>query len=154
MNAKKSCTISCASHRAQRGFSLIELMIVVAIVGILALVAIPSYRQHVIKSNRAAAEAFLLSMTNKQEQYMLDARQYATTLALLGMTAPADVARNYTVSVSGVAVAGVPVTPPAYTVIATPIGSQLTDDTLCGAVSIDQTGNKGESGTGTVAECW
>lgn len=151
MKTKKSCTISCAGDRAQRGFTLVELMIVVAIVGILALIAVPSYRQHVVKSNRAAAEAFLLSVSNKQEQYMLDARQYAENLGdLKGVAVPPEVSKNYTVSISGVAVAGVLVTPPAYTIIATPTGSQLDDDTQCGAVSIDQASNK----LPTTAGCW
>lgn len=63
--------------KMQQGFSLIELMIAVAIAGILATIAYPSYTRYVTKSNRSAAESFIMTVSNKQEQYMLDARQYA-----------------------------------------------------------------------------
>ncbi|OGT01612.1 MAG: pilus assembly protein PilE [Gallionellales bacterium RBG_16_57_15] len=133
----------------QQGFTLIELMIAVVIVGILAAIAIPAYTKYVVNAKRAAAESFIMSVANKQEQYMLDARQYATTLALLGMSAPADVAANY-----NVAIVNVSATPPTYTINATPIGGQLANDTECGTVSIDQAGTKGITGTGTVTGCW
>ncbi|TXT23417.1 MAG: type IV pilus assembly protein PilE [Gallionellaceae bacterium] len=156
------CTGNRASSKTPNGFTLIELMIVVAIVGILALVAVPSYRQHVVKSNRAAAEGFILGVANKQEQYMLDARTYAGVAADpgdttglvnrpnetppgLGMTVPADVVRNYNILIGAVST-----TPPGYKITAVPIGSQLADDTQCGAVSIDQAGTK----LPTTPGCW
>lgn len=139
-----------ASARTRRGVTLIELMVTVVIIGILAAIAYPSYVQYTVKSKRAAAESFIMGVANKQEQYMLNARQYATTLALLGMAVPEDVAANYTITQP------IPVTatPPGYTITAVPTGGQATNDTRCGSVSIDQAGTKGISGTGTVAECW
>ncbi|MBI5658212.1 MAG: prepilin-type N-terminal cleavage/methylation domain-containing protein [Nitrosomonadales bacterium] len=137
----------CAVARPQRGFTLVELMIVVAIVGILAMIAVPSYRQYVVKANRAAAESYIMSLTNRQEQYVLDARTYATKAQLGIATDPADVSKNYTVTFGNV-------TATTYTITAAPTGGQLADDTRCGSVSIDQAGTKGETGTGTVAECW
>ena len=139
-----------AAGRAQQGFTLVELMVVAAIVGILAVIAYPAYTQYVVKSNRAAAESFILSVANKQEQYALDARQYSTTLAALGLATPTDVARKYTIT-EPIAVSSVPM---AYTITAVPISAQATNDTKCGSVSIDQTGTKSISGTGTVADCW
>lgn len=135
--------------QAQQGLTLIELMIVVVIVGILAMIAVPSYRSHTVKSNRAAAEAFIMSVANKQEQYMLDARTYTNSLSTLGMSAPADVSRNYSISITNVGTA-----PPTYTVTAAPTGSQATDDTQCGSISINQAGTKAITGTGSVAGCW
>ena len=64
-------------------------------------------------------------------------------------TLPAEVSRNYEVTITGVTTA-----PPAYIITATPTGSQLAKDTQCGTLTINQAGVKGESGTGTVANCW
>ena len=149
MKMKNDYLIDPVCDETQQGFTLIELMVTVAIVGILAAVAYPSYTQYVIRANRSAAESFIMGVASKQEQYILDARQYATTLATLGMAVPADVSKHYTVADPTVSA-----TPPTYTITATPIGSQLAGDTKCGALTLNQAGAKGISGTGTVAECW
>ena len=59
------------------GFTLIELMVTVAIIAILATVALPSYQNHVMRANRSAAASFLMEVANMQERYYLDARAYA-----------------------------------------------------------------------------
>lgn len=137
---------ACGARARSGGFTLIELIIVAVIVGILAAVAIPSYRTHILKANRAAAESFIMNVANKQEQYMLDARSYATTLAALGMTTPTEVAQNYGNPV--ITVSAGP--PPGYTIRATPQGAQAGDP--CGYVQIDQTGAK--TAAGGTASCW
>lgn len=118
----------------QKGFSLIELMIAVVIVGILAAVALPSYQNYVVKGNRAAAQAFMMDVENRQKQYLLDARSYAADLATLGMTAPADVSNFYTLSIATSSA------PPAFTITATPIaGTRQESD---GVLTLDNSGAK------------
>ena len=76
--------------RAGHGFTLLELMIVVAIVGILASIAYPSYMDHVRKGNRAKAQAFLMDVAQRQQNYLLVHRQYADDLSKLGVTVGAE----------------------------------------------------------------
>lgn len=119
--------------RGINGFSLLELMIAVAIIGILAAIAVPAYNDYIIKANRAAAKSFLLSIANKQEQYLLDQRSYANTVAVLGLTAPPETSGKYTFAIGNVAAS-----PPTYTATATAIGSQTSD----GNLTVDQSGAK------------
>lgn len=121
------------------GFTLIELMIVCAIVGIIAAVAYPSYTRYVVKGNRAAAQAHLIDLAQRQQQFFADSRTYADTVAELNMTTPADVSRHYTLAVTS---SDGP--PPSFTITATPVagGAQAAD----GALSIDSTGAKTPAG--------
>jgi type IV pilus assembly protein PilE len=134
----------------QGGFTLIELMITVAIVGILSAVAYPAYTQYIVRGNRSAAESFMVTVANKQEQAMLNARAYQSTLASLSMTTPGEVSNNYTISITVDNTAA----PPAYTVTATALGKQAANDTKCGDLTYTQAGTKGFSGSGTLANCW
>lgn len=147
----------------QRGFTLIELMITVAVVGILAAVAYPSYTQYIVRANRSAAQSFMFSVNNKQEQYMLDARNYAggaTALTDLSMTVPADVSSRYNITVSctmptAVGNCTAQAGAPTYTITGTPIGSQLTNDTKCGILTLSNLGVKTEGGTAaSFSDCW
>jgi len=127
----------------RRGFTVIELMIAVVIVAILAMIAYPSYMDHLRKGSRSAAQNFLAEMATKQQQYLLDARQYAVgagAVAALSMTVPADVSQFYTITVSPAA----PTLPPSFTLVATPIaGSRQVKD---GALTLDSTGAKTRNG--------
>lgn len=137
------------SHQA-RGFTLIELMVTVAIVAILAAIAYPSYTAYIVRSNRSAAQGYMLEVSNVQQRYLLDARQYAADLPTLNMTAPSNVSPNYLITTAPKAGA----TPPGFTVTATPQNSQASRDTACATLTIDEAGTKTASGTSGVAGCW
>jgi type IV pilus assembly protein PilE len=111
----------------QRGFTLIELMVTVGIVGILAAVGYPSYTSHVKKGVRRAAQAQMLDIANREQQFLLANRAYASYSALQtsGYTLPTDLNGKYTPTItvgSG--------TVPAFTVTFTASGSQASDGNL------------------------
>ena len=125
------------------GFTLIELMVTLVIIAILAAIAYPSYQDHLRKGRRAAAQAFLVDTGSRQQQYLLDARNYAVgagALTALNVTVPANLTSYYAVSVTP----GAPTIPPTFTITATPIaGSAQVPD---GALTLDHQGNKTRAG--------
>jgi type IV pilus assembly protein PilE len=78
------------------GFTLIELMVVIAIVGILAAVALPSYQQYIVRGHRAAAQSEMMDIANREQQYILSNRIYTATGSDLGYSLPSDVGARYT----------------------------------------------------------
>lgn len=149
----RSKNISTGRSSLQRnsGFTLIEVMVVVAIIGILSAVAFPSYTEYIRRGNRAEATAALLEAQQFMERYYAANNRYSTTvngnptLPARLQTLPSSGGTRYTL--------GVAATVNTYTLTATPSGSMAADK--CGALTITNTGVKGRSSTGpTVAECW
>ncbi|WAE64180.1 prepilin-type cleavage/methylation domain-containing protein [Stutzerimonas sp. R40042] len=102
-------------------------MIVVVIIGILAAIALPNYRQYVIRSNRTAAQAQMLEIANRQQQFLLANRSYADTAALSasGFALSTEVSPHYSFAVtvgSG--------TVPSFLITFTALGSQAVDGDL------------------------
>jgi len=117
-----------------RGFTLIELMITIVIVAILATIAIPSYREYIIRGNRHAAQAAMMEIATRQQQYYVANRVYAGSIEDLGYTLPDEVQGKYTAAL--VASAG---PPPSFDITFTAAGTQISD----GNLTLDSEGNKG-----------
>jgi type IV pilus assembly protein PilE len=111
---------------AQHGFTLTELLITVVIVSILLSIAVPSYRQHIVRSKRAAAQSVMMDIANREQQFLLANRAYAdkATLEASGYAPPAEVTENYTWDVApggGLA--------PSFVITFTGTGTQASDNT-------------------------
>lgn len=110
------------------GFTLMELMIAVAVIGILATIAIPSYQSYVIKSTRAVAKAQMLDIANRQPQFLAASRTYATKgqLEAAGYVLPTELAGRYSYDVT----VDMAATPPNWTITFSATGAQSSDGNL------------------------
>lgn len=142
----------------QQGVTLLELMVVVVIIGIIASIAYPSYTQFIIRAKRTAGSAVLLQVADRQQQFFMDNKQFATALSSLGYAADSfmvnddgstvgatDKNRTYSISLSAV-------TATSYTVQALPQLGQAAHDSDCGTLTLTHAGAKGQSGSGD--KCW
>jgi type IV pilus assembly protein PilE len=143
------------TKKAGGGFTLIEVMIVVAVVGILTAIALPSYKQYVIRGNRNVAKGDLMELQQWMERnYSLtngyDKDPSGNAIALPFTKSPKDATTpRYVISFS------VPPTSVAYTLLATAQSNQ--NDTQCGNLTLSSAGVRGASGASTdaqIADCW
>ncbi|MEY2853752.1 MAG: hypothetical protein RL030_884 [Pseudomonadota bacterium] len=135
------------SAQRARGMSLIELMTVVLIAGILASIAIPSYRNYVIRAKRTDAKTELLAAAQRLERCYTVANTYTGCLAL-----PLNAPAGSTGSNVNYVISGNPADQ-AFTLTATPQNGQASD-AKCGNFTLDQVGARGASGTMTAEKCW
>jgi type IV pilus assembly protein PilE len=136
------------NYRRAEGFTLIEVMIVVAIIGILTAIAMPSYNEYIRRGHRADARAGLLQAQQWLERASTATGVYPTALPA-NLTWAADTTKRYNISIGG------PATTSSFTLTATPKGAQVGDK--CGNYTLTNTGTRGAAGatTGTVVtDCW
>lgn len=144
-------------YRKQLGFSLIEIMITLVIISIIAMIAIPSYRDSVIKAHRTDARSAVLEVAALQEKHYFQFAQYSTDIATLaGCSASCATSPEgkYTIAISNAACGD----STCFTATATPVaGEGQDDDDTCATFSVTHTGLKSatDSGGGNSTEqCW
>ncbi len=132
------------------GVTLIELVIVLAIIGILSVFAYPAYTRYIQKARRTDGSAALIDLASRMERYYTINNTYAgatiasnpTTDVLSSVTTPEG---WYSLSIAATAT--------TYTLTAAPLNAQ-TADTLCGSLTYNHLGVKNKTGTDTVKNCW
>ena len=121
-------------RRSNGGFTLIELMMVIAIVAVLLAIALPAFQNQIIRGHRGAAKAAMMDLANRESQYLLANRSYVSDPDTFGYTLPDDVGDRYTFGISTLSASGVPF----FTITFTPIGAQVSD----GPLTLDSEGVK------------
>lgn len=136
----------------KNGFTLIELMIAVAIVGILAAIAYPTFSEHLYKSRRSDGQAALLNLATYMEHYYTENNSYTGATLTVGGTAGTLGVSNtsvdgyYTLTISSL-------TATSYTLTATPTGTQA-GDTTCTTLTLTNTNVKAATPAANSLTCW
>ena len=130
-----------------RGFTLLELLIVMALIAILISLAYPRYTSHLVKGRRNQAEADLLYLASQLEAfYTLQNTYQGSTLEILRVNPYTD-DHSYQLSIQSA-------TETDYTIAASPLDQQAKADAQCGILTLNGQGAKSVSGTSTAEECW
>jgi len=150
-----------------RGFTLIELMIVITIVGLLSSLAYPSFTEYVVRAKRQTAQEALYRITSQQEQFFADNKTYARNLQDLGFDndlmaiddegqiVPFGTSdKNYGLTMIWVGAATAAGTTLTYAVYAWPYGAQYTRDIKCGSMWLDEGGQRWTYGSAGTDDCW
>jgi type IV pilus assembly protein PilE len=130
------------------GFTLIELMIVVAIIGIIAAIAYPSYMDQVTKAKRSDGQSKLLDAMARQERYYSENNTYTVTMTDLGYAANPVPSDEGHYNIAGAACGG------GITQCVVLTATPTFTDALCGNLTYNSTNTKTESGSGTTDNCW
>jgi type IV pilus assembly protein PilE len=138
--------------QASLGFTLVELMVTVAIVSILATIAVTSYSSQVQKSRRTEAKSALLDLAGREERLFSTTNTYSSDEAFLGYATASTPMTNMAFG-NGYYQMTAASTASTYTLTAAPVGNQAAD-TTCGSFTLNQLGVQGVTGTGTAASCW
>ena len=138
----------------RQGFSLIELMIVVLVIGILSAVAIPAYQNYITRAARTKATQGLMNLSGLEERFFYSNNKYTKTLTDLGITgSPYCVdnctdSRFYTITIPSASSTD-------YTLQAVPGGAQAAQDAACGTLKLNRAGQKTATGDpSNVKRCW
>lgn len=138
------------NKKINRGFTLIELMIIVAIIGILASIAVSSTESSAQKTRRAAVKTMMLDIQSRQERASINTGRYQSLSSLgFGASLHVNAEGNSTSQNSGFYTITMTNNDFTYTITATPINAQTKDS--CGTLTVNESGAKTASGTGN---CW
>lgn len=142
------------SLRRKRGVTLLELMVVVAIIGILAAIAVPTYMSYTTRAYRSSARACMSEAAQFLERWYTTRFTYVGADAVLNMGCENEsgMAARYTITAG--APEGPAPTQRTFTVVATPIQTQAVRDTDCGTLTLNELGARTATGTLGVAGCW
>jgi type IV pilus assembly protein PilE len=131
-----------------KGFTLIELMVVVAIIGIISAIAFPSYDSYMKKTRRADAKVALTTIADRQERFYLQNNTYTTVFGATGLNLSTTSEEGYyTLAMNSGNATG-------FKATATATGAQV-NDTTCTSLSIDSLGAKTSNGNADdSSKCW
>tara|TARA_E500000178_G_scaffold353416_1_gene419294 strand:+ start:2202 stop:2615 length:414 start_codon:yes stop_codon:yes gene_type:complete len=136
------------NNKKNRGMTLVELLIVVAIVVILASIALPSWNSQVQKARRADAKSILMAVLVEQEKYRANNGSYAPSMSALGFGSYNSPSRDY-YNISIVSSSEI-----AFVASASPNTNGGQDNDLCGTFAVDQSGPNESDVYASISECW